>query len=861
MQSALRAQRDALKDLWSQGLSGHELIAWHTGLVDQYMIDSFADFPAIQPVKDRVALVALGGYGRGELYPYSDIDLMILHDRRAGKAMQEVTEALLYPLWDANFEVGHSVRTVKDALRFAADDFVFKVSLLDARLLTGSQKLFDILQKKYRKKIIDGRRKEFVRIMNEFRDDRRNRFGAHSYLLEPHIKEGRGGMRDIQAMLWTANALFGLASLQDLEQAGMLQQAELEKFSSSWNHLVKIRNRLHYLSGRKNDQLFFEYQEEMAAAFGYVDQDGQLGVEQFMRHVYAHLQVITVITDLFFDNVNELQDQVNKRRRSRVVEEPVEKSIVLRGGRVALSDQAELVQRPHFLMRLFVQSARKGKPLHHRTRKLIGDHLYLIDDSFRQSRRIANAFLEIIEQGRTIFSVLESMLETGVLTSYIPEFADIESLAQHDLYHIYTVDRHLLQAVAELHKLRDREPDLFRTLKKPQLLFLATLLHDIGKGKRRDHSKLGSALISRIGRRLGLEKADRQLLGFLVRYHLFLPEKGLRRDLDDEEFIKRCADLIGDVQRLTMLYLITIADSRATGPSAWGSWKKTILAEFFWKIKSALSSTKSGRQAAKEKEEYGVNWLRDRVETIMGAHQPLIPIKQLTREYLVSFTPEAVAEHLLIHSRHRSLLARKVLVSPEKRQGYWSLLFMTGDRPGLLAKLCGVLALHNLTVLAAQIFTWQDATVVDVLDVAPLANRDYDEQNWDDLKRDINLAVNDELDVGYLLHAKFKSGNHRKRNILKTERKIIIDQKGSQRFTVIEIHGDDRPGALYQLAQTLTDLGLDIHRAIIATEVEQLIDIFYVTDRQGKKINDPEQEKRIESTLQYIIQPEEKKVP
>ncbi len=858
MKSGLRAQREALKELWRRGLSGHELITWHTGLVDQFIVDLFNESPIIRPVREKVALVALGGYGRRELYPYSDIDLMVLHERKVTRSMQEVTEVLLYPLWDSDFDVGHSVRTVGDALRFARDDFVFRVSLLDSRFLAGSRKLYDTLLKKYRKKVINGQRNEFVRTMNNFRDARREQFGAHSYLLEPHIKEGKGGMRDIQAMLWTANVLFGLSTVADLKEAGMLRPAEVKRFSASWNHLIMIRNRLHYLSGRKNDQLFFEYQEEMAAAFGYRDEEGQLGVERFMRHVYAHLQVIAVITDLFFDHVNELQEQVKRGRRNRIVEERLEKSVLLRDGRIVVADREALRQRPQILMRLFFHSASRGKPLHHRTRKLISEHLDLIDDSFRRSRRVANSFQEILEHGRNVFSVLETMLETGVLPAYIPEFADIESLAQHDLYHIYTVDRHLLQAISELHDLREREGELFRSLAGPRLLFLATLLHDIGKGKRSDHSELGAAIIVRIGRRLGFGEEDLATLAFLVRYHLFLPEKAMRRDLEDEGFIRRSAGLIGDADRLTMLYLLTIADSRATGPSAWSSWKKSLLAEFYWKIKSVLEAAEDTRRlVVSEQEEIGVSWLRERVAALLDGEKPRIDLEMLTREYLLSFTPEAVAEHLRIHRHQNHLLRQEVLVFPEERQGCWSLLFMTGDSPGLLANLCGVLALHNLSVLTAQIFTWQDSTAVDVLDVAPLESRQYEEQDWEGLRRDINLAINGELDVGYLVHTKLKKSTRQRRHILKTERKVIVDRQGSERFTVIEIHGDDRPGALFQLAQTLTDLGLDIHRAIIATEVEQLIDIFYVTDRNGRKIQDAGFEKRIEDTLHFIIQPEE----
>ena len=303
MATALHAAREALEELWQQGISGQELLRRQTRLADEFIIGHFNGSGAVREAKGNVALVALGGYGRGELYPFSDIDLLLLHDRGAAKDMQAVAESILYPLWDSGYEVGHSVRTPEGAVSFARDDFIFQVSLLDARFLAGSLELFTRLRERYQKKILDGGRRRFVEVMEGLRTERRQRYGSHSYLLEPHIKEGKGGLRDIQAMLWVGKAVFGLAGLAAMEEAGLLSSQDRSAFERSWNMLVRIRNRLHYLSQRKNDQLFFEYQEEMAAAFGYQDSEGMLGVEHFMREVYSHLQTIAVITDLFFEHV------------------------------------------------------------------------------------------------------------------------------------------------------------------------------------------------------------------------------------------------------------------------------------------------------------------------------------------------------------------------------------------------------------------------------------------------------------------------------------------------------------------------------------------------------------------------------
>ena len=857
MASALHAAREALEELWQQGISGHELLRRQTRLADEFITGHFHGSRAVREAKGNVTLVALGGYGRGELYPFSDIDLLLLHDRGAAKDMQAVAESVLYPLWDSGYEVGHSVRTPEGAVSFARDDFFFRVALLDARFLAGSEPLFAKLRERYQKKILDGGRRVFVEAMEAFRAERRQRYGSHSYLLEPHIKEGKGGLRDIQAMLWVGKAVFGLAGLPAMEEAGLLGSQDRASFERSWNMLVRIRNRLHYLSHRKNDQLFFEYQEEMAAAFGYQDARGLRGVEHFMREVYGHLQIIAVICDLFFEHVREV---VGFDRGSRK-ERQLEKEIVARDGSVRFAAAPEeLVRRPYLLLRLFLQAGKAGLPLHHRTRKLISEHLALVDEHFRQSRRGARYFLELLADSAEPLPVLEAMLATGLLSAYLPEFAGIESLAQHDLYHIYTVDRHLLETVGEIARLRKDEEELYRGLASPHLLLLAALLHDVGKGRGGDHSALGAEMVLTLGRRLGLEEGEQACLAFLIRYHLFLPENALRRDLEDLEFIRQSAEVVGDIDRLTMLYLLTIADSKATGPSAWSSWKATLVTDYYLRIKSCLeaSCTVSPPPAAGQEEAQGVQWLRAQVAELVGGAGTRISIEDLPDDYLLSFPAETVARHLRLHREKAGVLQQRVLVFPEARQGYWSLLVMSPDRPGLLAKVCGVFALHNLSVLGAHIFTWPDQTAVDVLHVRPVAGVAFAEQDWPGLENDINLALHYRLDVGRQLYQKiFAAGQRPKRQVQQLREEVIINNTASQRFTVIEVYAGDRPGALYNLTQTISDYGLDIHRARIATEVEQLIDIFYVAGRDGRKFDDPAQSEGLREALLHIVRREE----
>nr|WP_320010702.1 [protein-PII] uridylyltransferase [uncultured Desulfobulbus sp.] len=850
MASTLRPQQDALADAWRQGLSGQEILHRCATLVDDFIVNTYNAAPAVQNARGKIAVIALGGYGRSELYPYSDIDLLLVHDWWAKKSIPQVVEALLYPLWDEGFEVGHSVRGVKDAIAFAQEDFHFQVALLDARLLTGSEELFEELKNRYTKKILDGRRHQFVETMEEHIQERWQKYGSHTYLLEPHVKEGKGGLRDIQAMMWVAKGVFGLNDLSAIESSGMLEADNRQALEASWSMLAKIRNHVHLLNRRKSDHLIFELQEETANALDYQDESGQLGVEHFMGDVYGHLQTVSRITDLFFEHVHEILGLTSGGN----VEQKLERSIVVRGGTIRLSSAEELTERPYLLMRLFLQAGRSGSPLHHRTRQVVTANLDKVDDHFRQSKRVSRVFIELLSQSNKIFDVLEAMLSTGLLPQYIPEFSGVESLAQHDLYHLYTVDRHSLQAVTELNALKKSHQELFAELEAPEVLYLAALLHDIGKGKQSDHSVLGAEMVEAIGKRLHLADDERETLAFLIRYHLYLPENAMRRDFTDREFIHQASELIGDVQRLTMLYLLTIADSKATGPSAWSDWKASLLSELYLSLKSCLGADCHVEQVGQDEEEQGIRWLQEQIAQRMEGKEIRIDIDSLPSDYLLSYSLDAVERHLEIHAEQSSKLRQQVKLFAEPGTRSWTLLIMGPDKVGLLAKFCGVLALHNLTVLSAEIFTWPDNIVVDTIEVVPSSSLSFDEQDWLKVENDLNLAINYRLDVGYQLHERSQPQSYRsQRQIQQLERKVVIDNTTSLQYTLVEVYGGDNRSALYQLTQTLADFGLAIHRARIATEVEQLIVIFYVSTQTGTKLEESSIQEKISMTLMRII--------
>ncbi|MCK4426429.1 MAG: HD domain-containing protein, partial [Deltaproteobacteria bacterium] len=415
-----------------------------------------------------------------------------------------VAESVFYPLWDAGLEVGHGVRTVEACLADTKKDFFFQVALLDARFIHGDESLFSRLKHEFIKRFLKGRKKTFVEDMIAHRKKRHKRFGANAYLLEPNIKESRGGLRDIHAILWTSKVLFGLEDIKSIEEAGLITKEERIALEDSWDYLLRIRNRLHYINSRKNDRLFFEYQEEISSFLGYQDSNNMLGVEYFMREVYSNLQTIVVTSDLFFENVEEASKLSTCSKENKILEPGIE----VINCRIKLTGPSLLEERPYLLMRLFAHAARTGLPIHYGTRRLVSANLDLVDEELRSSKHMAEAFLQALQDADRPLEVLEAMLDTGLLAAYIPEFFEIKSLAQHDVYHIHTVDRHLLQTIAELHGLEKEEPRIFMALESPHILYLAALLHDIGKGRGGHHAERGAEIVRDIGKRMGLSSEE-----------------------------------------------------------------------------------------------------------------------------------------------------------------------------------------------------------------------------------------------------------------------------------------------------------------------------------------------------------------
>ncbi len=833
--------RQALNILWERGLSGRNLLHEHSAFMDSFISDLYARVP--EESRRDTALVALGGYGRQEHFPFSDVDLMVLYRPEAEERLSTVSEAVFYPLWDAGLDVGHGVRTIENCLEDALNDFFLQVALLDARFISGDHDLFNSLVETYHREFIEGRRRKFAQTMMDHRNERHRRFGDHAYLLEPNIKESRGGFRDIQATLWTSGVLFGIKRMDGLVDSGLISQQEGKSLKDAHDTLIRIRNRLHYVSGRKNDRLYFEYQEEIARAFRHHDSSSMLGVERFMGEVYACMETVGVVTDLFFEHV---QDTFDRGTMAPGIE--LESGIELVSGRIHVADPKIFHEKPFLIMKAFEFAALNNASLHYRAKRVVSSCAVLAgEDRFRKSRRVANSFMQVLARGDDSGELLRCMLETGLLKAYVPEFEHISALAQHDVYHVNTVDRHVIQTVVETRRLMRQEKKLAAGVNAP-ILLLAALLHDIGKGLGGGHAVKGAELAEKVGTRMGLSAADVSTLSFLVRNHLFLIDIALRRDLEDETLILKCARRIKDSAYLRMLVLLTMADSLATGPNVWNEWKAALLLELYHKIAHLLEQSElidPGRAQA-------VEWMQEKIAEKLGEGGERAVV-DLPEDYLLSFTPEAVIRHMeLRKSLHR--YDHRVMLLPEDRGSYWSILIVARDRTGLLARIFGILALHNMQVLNAQIFTLPDGLAIDTIDVRGGKGQTFAALDWDEVQRRLGLALDQRLALTHRLASKFRTGRSRPIKTPPKPIKAVIDNESSAFFSIIEVFAEDNPGLLYNVTSTLADLGINIYKAKIATSADQAVDVFYVLDTHGNKIMDSEYMDEIRDALAYAAE-------
>ncbi|HBG04865.1 MAG: [protein-PII] uridylyltransferase [Geobacteraceae bacterium GWC2_58_44] len=854
--------REELKRGHREGEDGIQVVQSITAMTDALvtrLFSALSDDLQI-PKAGELSLVAIGGYGRGELNPYSDLDLMFLYSGKDSKRVEEVANRLLYFLWDLRLDVGYSVRTLSDCVEMAGNDTTVKTALLDARLLTGSETLFRDLKKLMVTQVLAKRSDAFINEKLEENRKRREKYGSSVYILEPNIKEGEGCLRDLHTAMWVAKIKYKVDQPRELVIKGVLSEEELKAYLASLNYLWRIRNELHYLAGRKNDQLTFEAQTSIARFFGYEDRGKTLAVEQFMQDFYLHANRVEHFSSVMIAKCSQREEGARKIL-GYFTRRPVGEGFYVMKGELVVPDESVIVKDPVRLIRIFECAQKQGVAIAIGTKTLIRDNLELINDKFRRSKEANASFIKILQSEKGVSETLQQMHHLGFLNRFIPEFERIYCKVQHDVYHIYTVDTHTLFAVEEIAKLwrgehRDTLPlltQLALEVDKRWLLLLAVLLHDVGKGSGGGHAEVGAELSRTVARRMGLSKEDGERLQFLVRQHLLLAHIAQRRDLHDERMIIQFARQMEKSENLKMLYLLTYADIKAVGPEVWTEWKALLLQELYEKAFQVLERGDFKLEASGDR----VRRVKRAVFELLREDYPAQLIKDelqsLTTRHLLSYAPEVIAGHLkVLLSLGDSKLVLKL--SHETERGYTNVTVCTFDIPGLFSKITGVMAANGMNILGAQIHTNTNEKVLDILQVnSPQGFVITDENRWARLETDLRQVLSGDVRVSALVAKRHRPSILTEKAKPTVPARVEIDNEVSSDYTVIDIYAHDKVGLLYSITSTLTRLGLYIGVSKISTKVDQVADVFYVKDIFGQKISEPGKLEEIRRALLVAI--------
>jgi [protein-PII] uridylyltransferase len=852
--------REEIRALHASGASGIEVTHLICDMIDELnnklLYSIIYDLDASGALMERITLVAVGGYGRGELNPYSDIDIMFLHDGGLPAArVEDIAQKLLYFLWDMRLDVGYSVRVIADCVEMAAADGTVKTALMDSRYLSGSRSLYNTLHKVIFTQILPKSSDKFIKEKMSDMKVRREKYGSTVYLLEPNLKEGEGGLRDLQTAMWVARVKYKFSEPRELIIKGILSEEELDGYNAALDYLWRIRNELHYFNGRKNDQLTFDAQVHLAGFFGYKDRGRTLAVEDFMRDYYRHANRVEHFASSLVSRCI-WRDEGALRILGYFVRRPVGDGCFVIKGELIIPDESIVESNPTVLMRIFELAQKHGVSLNVRAKGLIRRSLGLVNDKFRRNREVNQSFMNILRAPKNVTETLRLMHHLEFLNCFIPELEHIYCKVQHDIYHIYTVDIHTLFAVEEAEKMlngtsREILPfpcEIADQIGKPELLILAVLFHDIGKGEGGGHAEKGAAMIPTIARRMGLSKEDSERLEFLVRQHLIFAHISQRRDLHDENMIVQFARQMETSENLKMLLLLTIADVRAVGSEVWTSWKALLFQELYEKAFSVLERGEFYLEASSDRVKAVIKKVTEMLADEIPPTRTREELKAMPVRLLLSNVLPAIADHvrMLIGLEENDVMMQLV---HQPASGYSDFTICAHDLPGLFSRITGVMAANGVNILGAQINTSRNGKVLDILQVnSPQGMLITDEQRWQKVESEMRQALHGEVRVPDLVARRQRPTLLTSRPVPRTATRIEIDNEVSSDYTVIDIYAHDKVGLLYLISSTLTRLGLYIGVSKISTKVDQVADVFYVRDIFGQKIMAPE--KLAETTLQ-----------
>jgi [protein-PII] uridylyltransferase len=885
----LKVETLRLKILHRGGGGGRDICRARSAIIDLLLCHILEGIRNCAPQPAGItppvfALVATGGYGRAELNPYSDIDIMFLHESdmvSQGKARPDfaaLVDGLLYTLWDLGFKVGHAVRSIDDCVRVANNDMQSKTSLIEARRITGDQVLFDRFSRTLLAKCVRGHEKAYIRARLQDQAERRAKFGNSACMLEPNVKNGCGGLRDYQNLLWMAYFKHRSRSVGDLEQQQMISAAERRQLENAHDYLLRLRNELHYYQNRASDVLSRGVQPAVASNLDYHDRSPGRRVEIFMRDFYRHSRNIDLITRTVEQRLALVPPpkrflSLRKIFRSEGARDKVVDGCTFLDGEIRPVSSNIFRESPRRLMRVFLHAQQLGLKLHPDLAQLIRNQLSLVNNSFLRDPHVRETFLEILDQRGNVAGVLRTMHDVGFLGKFIPEFGRLTCLVQHEFYHQYTADVHTLVCLAKLDEVWNAKTppfsayaEIFREVERPFVLYLALLLHDSGKAYRTgDHEEISGQLVLRVARRLDLDGAKTHTLRLVVENHLAMVQISQRRDLEDESVIGNFAHLVQTTENLILLTLHSFADSMATSDQLWNGFKDTALWRLYRHTYQLLSGATEFRLAEQRQRELLIEEvLRLAPATFDPAevqgHFQNVPARYCqindAREILGDITQVHRFIRLQLSSVEDNALAPIITWHNEADRAYTTVAICTWDRERLFSNITGCLTAAGLNILSAEILTRNDYVILDTFFVTDaqtgrLATREERELFEDLLHKTLTGAP---VDLRALI-ARAKTAPSIYKSIEGEQIPTVIqfDNENSPNRTIIDVQAEDRVGLLYDISQVLASLNVDLSLAKILTEKGAAIDSFYASEQGGAKILDPERQRTIKNKLRQAI--------
>ena len=816
---------------------------------------------------ERMTVIATGGYGRGLMAPGSDIDLLFLLPYKQTAWGESVTESILYCLWDMGLKVGHATRSVAESIRQARADMTIRTSCLESRFLVGDRALFDELLKRFDDDVVQGTASEFVAAKLTEREERHRRAGQSRYLVEPNVKDGKGGLRDLHTLFWIAKYVYRVRDIRDLVKLGVFDQREYNTFRRCEDFLWSVRCNLHFYTKRAEDRLSFDLQREIAVRLGYTEHPGLKDVERFMKHYFLIAKDVGDLTAIICAHLEDQQtksapvlSRMMAKLRPAARRRLGDSDFVVDHNRINLAAPDVFHTDPVNLIRIFRLAQQHNLAFHPDAMREATRALDMIRQPLRENAEANRCFLEILTSNDAEI-VLRRMNETGVLGKFIPAFGKIVSMMQFNMYHHYTVDEHLLRCIGVLSEIEqggNEELALATTLMKTlkvehrNILYMATLLHDIAKGSPEDHSVAGARIARRLCPRLGFSAAQTELIAWLVDQHLVMSTVAQSRDLSDRKTIEKFAAVVETLDRLKLLTILTVADIRAVGPGVWNGWKAQLMRTLYYETEPVLtggfSEVDRGKRIEAAKMEFArafTEWPDNQVQAYIARHYPAYWLKvELERK---------IRHARFIHGSEQSGEKLSVHVGFDESRGVTELTVLAQDHPWLLSAIAGACAMAGANIVDAQIYTTTDGLALDTITVSREYERDEDEaRRAMRIGETIEKALTGDIRLTEGVAARTSAKGSKTKPFM-IEPEVTLNNAWSDKYTVIEISGLDRPGLLYQLTAAISKLNLNIASAHVATFGERVRDVFYVTDLLGAQIIAPTRQAAIKRALITLL--------